>query len=104
MAKDISVVWQDIDISTMPANIREAYEAFKVQQRKAAELRVEFENALNAHVKPAMPSGYKLIFGYRFGKLSAAMVEDEAKAKTPAKGAQSLKDFMAMQSAAGARN
>lgn len=102
MAKTNDAVWIDVDLDTLSGDMRAAYEAYKVAQRAAAELRTQFEALVNKGTE--LPQGQKLVFGYRFGKLSAAVVVDDdrkpAKA-SPAK--QSLADFIASQQASGRR-
>ena len=101
MAKDSNANWMDIDVETLSADAQTRYAAYKDAQRKAATLRTEFENLVNAQAQ--LPQGKKLVFGYRFGKLSAALVDDDAK---PAKGSsakQSLADFIAAQEQSGRR-
>lgn len=43
-----------------------------------------------------IPDGKRLVFGYNFGKLSVALVDDDAKPST-AKGTTSLSDFLKSQ-------
>lgn len=92
-------VWQDIDLDTLSDEQRAAYEAYKVAQRQAAALRKGFEDTMQA----GLPEGKRLAFGYRFGKLSAAVVEDDRKAGKPKAKATSLADFLAAQAATGGR-
>jgi hypothetical protein len=103
MAKDSNVVWNELDTSALSKELGAAYEKYKVAQRAAAELRTAFESAVNDAA--GLPEGKKLVFGYRFGKLSAAIVDDDgkgkAKAASPAK--LSLSDFMAMTAGQGKR-
>lgn len=99
MAKDSNLVWQDVDLDTLTPEMRKAYEAYKVAQREAAQLRTAFEDMVNKH----MPDGQRMVFGYRFGKLSAAITDDAPKAKAASKPAMSLTAFLASQKAAGAR-
>mgnify|MGYP001544523157 FL=1 len=103
MAKDSNVVWNEVDTASLSKELGAKYEAYKVAQREAATLRTAFESAVNDAA--GLPEGKKLVFGYRFGKLSAAIVDDDGKGKakvaTPAK--LSLSDFMAMQMAQGKR-
>jgi hypothetical protein len=57
-------------------------------------LRQAFEEIVTDALE--LPQGRKMVFGYRFGKLSAALVEDDRKGKAKqAKG--SLADFLASQ-------
>jgi hypothetical protein len=102
MAKDTQLNWVDMDVDALGDKAKGAYEAYKTAQRAAAELRTQFEAMVNKTVAERMP-GKKLVFGYRFGKLSAALVvAEEAKAK-PAQGKMSLSDFLAGQAAQGRR-
>lgn len=102
MAKETNAVWSELDVETLPSNQREAYEAYKVAQRAAAELRAKFEQMVNDEALVSA-NGQKIIFGYRFGKLSVAVVEDEGKPKKAAVAKRSLGDFLASQQAQGKR-
>lgn len=93
--------WQDIDPTTLSAELQAQYEAYKVAQRAAAELRTKFEGAVNESMAAHIPEGHKLVFGYRFGKLSAAVVVDDRKPAVGSKAKQSLADFIASQKASG---
>lgn len=99
MAKDTTAVWSEIDVTTLNAEMQKAYEVYKDAQRKAAELRVAFEQMVNEAAE--LPQGQKLVFGYRFGKLSAAVVKDDAKPKAASPAKLSLADYLKGQQAAG---
>jgi hypothetical protein len=101
MAKDTNAQWQDIDVTTLSAELQAKYEAYKVAQRAAAELRTEFESAVND--ASDLPQGMKLVFGYRFGKLSAALVKSEDKPKVGAPAKQSLGAYLNAMKASGNR-
>ena len=101
MAKTNDAVWIDVDLDTLSGDMRAAYEAYKVAQRAAAELRTQFEALVNKGTE--LPQGQKLVFGYRFGKLSAAVVADDSKPKATSPAKQSLADFIAAQAASGRR-
>ena len=92
-------VWQDIDVTTLSAEAQIAYDDYKQAQRKAAALRAEFETAVVNGLP--IPQGKRMVFGYRFGKLSAALVEDDRKPAKPKQAKGSLADFLAAQSASG---
>lgn len=100
MAKDTTANWQDIDVASLPGPAQQAYEQYKVAQRAAAALREAFEASVRA-VAPA-PTGMRMVFGYRFGKLSAAIVEDEGR-PVKARPKATLADFLAAQAASGLR-
>lgn len=96
-----NVTWVEIDPATLAKELAGAYETYKDAQRKAAELRSAFEEAMNDAA--GLPEGKKLVFGYRFGKLSAAIVEDDKKPKAASPAKLSLSQFIAQQAAAGRR-
>ncbi len=91
-------IWTDIDVNSLSAAQQAAYETYKDAQRKAAALKAAFEETVTATWP--VPTGKRIVFGYRFGKLSAAIVDDERK-PSKGKGATTLADFLAAQSASG---
>lgn len=91
--------WHNVDLDTLAGPVRRAYEEYKVAQRAAAALRASFEDACRT-ANPA-PAGQRLVFGYKFGKLSVAMVADEGKPAKAKQASGSLADFLAAQAAAG---
>ena len=91
--------WQDIDVNTLSAEAQVAYEEYKAAQRKAASLRQTFEDCVTGALQ--LPVGKRMVFGYRFGKLSAALVEDDRKAAKVKQTKGSLADFLAAQGAGG---
>ncbi len=94
MAKSTSTAnWQNVDIATMPADIRKAYDAYKAAYTAMKADREAFESAMRSALASAMPKGKRAVFGYNFGKLSLAVVDDEP-AKPSAKGAISLADLI----------
>jgi hypothetical protein len=101
MAKDNTAVWSEINPDTLPAEIAQAYALYKEMYREMKAQRTAFETMLASAA--SVPDGKRVIFGYNFGKLSVAIVDDDRKpAKaTPAK--QSLADFIASQASAGRR-
>lgn len=92
--------WQTIDPTTLPVPIVKQYERYKEAYREMKAERKAFEDALSA-LAPASP-GKRIAFGYNYGKLSIAVVDDDAK-PAPAKGALSLGDFLKSQHALGKR-
>ena len=101
MAKDNSAVWSEINPDTLPAEIGQAYALYKEMYREMKAQRTQFETMLAKQA--SLPEGKRAIFGYNFGKLSVAIVDDDRKVAkaTPAK--QSLADFIASQAQAGRR-
>lgn len=99
MSDTSTAVWQDIDVTTLSAEAQVAYEDYKTAQRKAASLRHEFELAIHASIQ--IPAGKRMVFGYRFGKLSASLVEDDRKVAKAKQAKGSLADFLAQQVGGG---
>jgi hypothetical protein len=101
MAKNTDAVWSEINPDTLPEALMVAYADYKEQYRVMKAARLRFEE--NMQIAAALPQGKRMVFGYNFGKLSVAIVDDDRKpAKaTPAK--QSLADFIAAQQASGKR-
>lgn len=99
MAKDTTANWQNIEVASLSADAQAAYEMYKEASRKSAELRVKFEQMVNEGA--GLPQGQKLVFGYRFGKLSAAVVKDDSKPKSGSPAKLSLADYLKGQQAAG---
>ena len=94
-------VWTELNPETLPDSIAVQYIEYKSQYQRMKQARLGFETMLADAAN--LPTGKRMIFGYNFGKLSVAIVDDDRKpAKaTPAK--QSLADFIASQSEAGKR-
>ena len=94
-------VWHELDISTLSPSIQVEYVKYKQMYAEMKAQRVVFEHVLAAASE--LPEGKRMVFGYNFGKLSVAIVDDDRKAAkaTPAK--QSLADFIASQASAGRR-
>ena len=92
-------VWQDIDVNTLSAEAQVAYSEYKDAQRTAASLRATFEQTVVNGLP--IPQGKRMVFGYRFGKLSAALVEDDRKPSKAKQAKGSLADFLAQQTGAG---
>ena len=100
MAKQ-DATWTELDPATLPNSVKVMYDNYKAQYKAMKEARLGFEFEMGQFAQ--VPDGKRMIFGYNFGKLSVAIVDDDRKpAKaTPAK--QSLADFIASQQAAGRR-
>lgn len=82
--------WIQIDESKLTPEQAKLYAAKRTADKAAQAARETFEKAVVASVKPR--AGKVLRFGYRFGKLSVAWVDEETGSK-PSKGAVSLADL-----------
>lgn len=91
--------WVNIDIDTLHDEARNAYEAYKASYRAMKAQREAFEQIMGEDI----PAGQRMIFGYNFGKLSVAVVEDDRKAPKAKATTQSLSDFLASAKAHGDR-
>jgi hypothetical protein len=101
MAKSTSTAnWQTIDPETLPTPVAKQYARYKATYKEMKMDRDAFEQAMR-DIAPA-PAGKRLVFGYNFGKLSVALVDDEVKPSKLA-GTLSLSAFLATQSAQGKR-
>lgn len=101
MAKSPSTAnWLTIDPASLSIPQQKQYARYKAAY---AEMKAERE-AFEADVRAAanLPAGQRLAIGYNFGKLSFAVVADDAK-PAPAKGSLSLSDFLRTQATLGKR-
>ena len=94
-------VWSEINPDTLPQEISARYVAYKATYALMKAKRLEFEQALSEAAE--LPEGKRMVFGYNFGKLSVAVVDDDRKAAKAKPAKQSLADFIAAQQAAGRR-
>lgn len=89
--------WVTINHETLPADAKAKFETYKAQYRATKAAREEFEQFMQQGVE----DGQRMIFGYNFGKLSVALVDDDRKAKAPAKSPVTLAQFLANRKAEG---
>lgn len=89
--------WITLDHETLPQAQRELYATYKAQYRAMKAAREAFEASMQAGVE----DGMRIVCGYNFGKLSVALVEDDRKAKVPAKSPVTLAQFLANRKAEG---
>lgn len=92
--------WVEIDAGELEASLKSAYDCYKLAYREMKALREAFERAMAEAAQ--VPVGKRMVFGYNFGKLSVAIVDDDRKPSS-AKPKLSLADFMAQQQASGLR-
>ncbi len=87
MAKTSTATWTQIDTESLPANIAAAYAGYKDAYATMKRARTMFETELAGVL--SVPTGKRAVFGYNFGKLSIAIVDDD-KPATKATSAVSL--------------
>lgn len=75
--------WTEIDVETLPAQIKAAYNEYVAARKLASDKRTKFETAMSAAIK--LPSGKRPVFGHNFGKLSMAIVADTTTPKASSK-------------------
>lgn len=100
MARDNTANWVEIDPSTLSEAQRVAYSEYKDTYKIMKEYRLAFERSMQAGV----PEGMRMVLGYNFGKLSAAIVADDRKPAKAKASTQSLADFLKAQGAQGYRS
>lgn len=95
-----TATWQTLDPTSLPTPIAKQYERYKESYREMKAEREAFEQAMRDQAQA--PPGKRLVFGYNFGKLSVALVDDTAKPASTS-GSLSLSAFLASQTAQGKR-
>ena len=93
MAKNMDAVWSEINPETLPRSVAEAYAQYKEMYKEMKAQRMIFENMLAEVAR--VPEGKRIVFGYNFGKLSVALVDDDRKPAKATPARQSLADFIA---------
>jgi hypothetical protein len=66
--------WTEINTRTLPVEVKTFYADYIDAQDEATKARKAFEAALLPLLKA--PKGKKIAFGYKWGKLSIALVDD----------------------------
>jgi hypothetical protein len=89
--------WIVIDPTTLSQGCEAAYQSYKAMYKAMKEQRAAFEQLMNEEAQSEMqvPKGKRLVFGYNFGKLSVAVVDDERKPAAKANAPQSLSSYLA---------
>lgn len=83
--------WREVDATTLPAGLAALYSDYKTAQRLATDARTAFEAAFNEMA--GVKAGQRLGFGYRFGKLSVAVLPDDRPLAKPRKATLTLADL-----------
>ena len=89
-AKAPDTDWQSLDVDTLSNDIQALYFTYRKAQEHASTQRKAFEAAMSAKIE--LPTHLSLAFGYKFGKLSVAIVP--VKRPSTGKAALSLLDLM----------
>jgi hypothetical protein len=92
-AKRTDAEWIVIDPTTLGDDTQKAYDDYKALYKTMKEARTNFEQSMASAVE--LPAGKRLVFGYNFGKLSVAVVDDDRKAPAKANAPQSLSSYLA---------
>lgn len=82
--------WTQLDPASLSPALRAAYDAYRDAARHAESLRKTFEASMTNAIDPLDTE--KVVFGYRFGKLSLAIAPADKPRKPSA--AVSLADFI----------
>lgn len=86
-----AVDWQSLDVETLSSDLQSLYFAYRKAQDHANTQRKAFELAMNTKLE--LPAHLTLAFGYKFAKLSVAIVP--AKRPSTGRAALSLSALMA---------
>lgn len=88
-------VWHELDVGSLSQEARADYAAYKATYGMMKAARLEFEQGLEVQAKRegVIPAGYRMVFGYNFGKLSVAIVADDRKASKAPKKVLTLADL-----------
>jgi hypothetical protein len=93
------LVWCNVETDDIPASALELYNQYKTLQRQAAHARETFEAEFSAALNITPTSATRLVFGYKFGKLSIAVAPNDKPKAQPKRTTTSLTDFLASHSA-----
>ncbi len=74
-----TATWQNIDPASLPEDLAKHYAAYKAAYAEMKSARETFEEEMREALRSQTPRGKRIVFGYNFGKLSIACVEDDAK-------------------------
>ena len=85
---DKAADWQQLDVATLSRDLQAAYFDYRKAQDAADKLRHAFEAAMSGKVE--LPSHLKLAFGYKFGRISVAIVPSAGRTSRPAASLESL--------------
>lgn len=99
MARDNDANWQQVDPTTLPGSAGELYTDYVTKRRAAGAAKAAFEQEMNKLAE--LPAGLRMVFGYNFGKLSAAVVADDTKPSKPKAPTLSLAAFLQGQVSSG---
>lgn len=94
-ANNSDTVWHEINPETLTNQLGAAYKAYKAKYAEMKAARQQFEESMSAEAN--LPVGKRMVFGYNFGKLSVAIVDDDRKPAKAQPAKQSLADFLAAQ-------
>lgn len=87
--------WQELDVASLDDQAAANYAGYKAAYRLMKEARLAFEVGLEAQAKreSVIPTGFRMVFGYNFGKLSVAIVADDRKPEKAPKRVLTLADL-----------
>jgi hypothetical protein len=91
--------WVNIDAATLAPELFEAYIAYKNAYKVMKDARVAFEQSMGEAAE--LPGDKRMIFGYMYGKLSVAIVDNDKPVAKPKVASLSLAQFLAAQQQAG---
>ena len=78
------LAWKQIDVAQLGTEAVKLWDAKRAMDAEARKVREAFEAHVNGLLAGKLPKGKRLAMGYRFGKFSVAIAEDDGKAKAAA--------------------
>lgn len=94
-----SLVWRNVETDDIPASALGLYNQYKTAQRSAAAAREAFETEFSIILGFTPNTTQRLVFGYKFGKLSIAVAPNDKPKPTTKRAATSLADFLTSHAA-----
>lgn len=91
-----NLTWRNVDPTDIPPAALALYTEYKALQRQAAAARDKFEAEFSLSLGITPDHAQRIVFGYKFGKLSIAVApNDKPKPKPRSAQAATLADFLA---------
>lgn len=102
MVTETKLDWTDIAIEDETQAAQAAYAVYRKARQEAGKAQAAFEETMRKDHGKDVSKGERLVFGYRFGKLSFAVAPEDGKGRSKAaQPKRSLADYLAARQAGG---
>src|ERR1700733_2899591 len=95
--------WRNVDTNELAPGPLDRYEVYKALQRQAAQAREAFEAEFSTSMGLTPTSPQRLVFGYKFGKLSIAVAPNDKPKAVPKRTTSTPADYPVSVLMTGAR-